>query len=255
MMRSLDGKWHLALVILGASVLGLGLGCGSRKAETTAATTGTGGGGSGLGGNSGTGGGTGGHDVGDGSAGADGATSSLDAGANDGAAPSDATRCPGASAQPARRPQSVACSATDVSLFNLPDAGAIACATNAECVAANGIGWTCHQGRCSLDQCLTDTDCASGMACGCAAEFHGNAFHTNACVSSQCRVDSDCGQGGACSPSYSGYCGSLTGYYCHSPADTCAANADCNCDPARPLCRYQATLGHWSCQAIIICNG
>src|SRR5207342_512579 len=76
------------------------------------------------------------------------------------------------------------------------------------------------------DQCMTDDDCAAGTACGCATQFRGNAIHTNTCVQAQCRVDSDCGPGGTCSPSESGYCSSLTGYFCHKPTDTCVTDAD-----------------------------
>ena len=106
-----------------------------------------------------------------------------------------------------------------------------------------------------VDQCLTDDQCATDTACACASEFHGNAIHTNQCVPAQCRVDSDCGAAGTCSPSSSGHCGSLTGLFCHTPADTCASNADCCGDSSRPLCGYQAELGHWACQAVIVCNG
>jgi hypothetical protein len=105
------------------------------------------------------------------------------------------------------------------------------------------------------DQCTTDDQCAGGTACGCASDFFGNALHTNTCVDAQCRVDSDCGVGNVCSPSFSGHCGSLTGYFCHSSADECLASGDCCADPARPTCQYSTQLGHWACQAVIVCNG
>ncbi|HET6151064.1 MAG TPA: hypothetical protein VFH68_26245 [Polyangia bacterium] len=105
-----------------------------------------------------------------------------------------------------------------------------------------------------IDQCTTDQQCPAGEACGCAADFYGNVAHTNVCVTAQCRLDSDCGPGGVCSPSFTGHCGSLTGYYCHSAADECLGQSDC-CDRARPSCQYSPELGHWACQATIVCNG
>ena len=50
----------------------------------------------------------------------------------------------------------------------------------------------------------------------------------NTCVPAQCRVNSDCGKGGDLLPSGAGPCyGGVTGYYCHSAADTCTTDADC----------------------------
>lgn len=256
-----SSKPRLAVLLFSVSVISLA--CGSRKLEDmtgggSGGSNGTGGHGTGGHGTGGSAGGTGGSDGGTethGSGGTDGSAPSTDV-AGDDATTSDSTRCPGASAQPALRPQAVACPATNLSSFLGPDAGSISCATTADCqAAAVDLPWLCYQGMCIVDQCLTDGDCTNGMACGCASDFGGNAMHTNRCVLTQCRVDADCGQDGACSPSHAGPCSSLTGYYCHSSADTCSANADCTCDPDRPACLYQPTLGHWACQARIICSG
>jgi len=129
----------------------------------------------------------------------------------------------------------------------------MACTTPADCGSAGAVFHGCLGRTCSFDECLTDADCPDGQACGCADQFGGNALHYNACVPAQCRIDSDCGQGGLCSPSGNSYCGSLTGYYCHSPADTCTTDADC-CEPT-PRCFYTPALGHFACQAQTICGG
>jgi hypothetical protein len=104
------------------------------------------------------------------------------------------------------------------------------------------------------DQCTTDDQCSSGAMCGCSTYFNGNVIHSNLCIATQCQVDNDCGPGGFCSPSFTGHCSSLTGFYCHTTADSCSSNACCT-DPARPLCEYAPQLGHWACQSVIVCNG
>ncbi len=43
-----------------------------------------------------------------------------------------------------------------------------------------------------------------------------------------CRVDSDCGANGFCSPTAtSDGCGEVAGYYCHTAADSCTNDSDC----------------------------
>jgi hypothetical protein len=134
-----------------------------------------------------------------------------------------AHRCDGATAvTPDHRPESVACP---------PSAGGL------------------------TDQCSSDSDCGAGDSCACATAFHGNAIHTNACIQSDCRIDSDCGPSGLCSPAYGGYCNSFTGLHCRSAADECTSNSDCCADPTRPVCGYAPELGHWTCTAIVVCNG
>jgi hypothetical protein len=92
------------------------------------------------------------------------------------------------------------------------------------------------------------------MACACSSQLGGgNARSGNLCITTGCRLDSDCGPGGVCSASNGNRCGGLQGFYCHSAADTCLTSSDC-CG-STPLCVYQATLGHWACQAVTVCNG
>jgi hypothetical protein len=164
----------------------------------------------------------------------------------------DSTACDASPAPPTGRPEAVACPMTDITSFGY-DGGAIACVADADCQDAGGIRTFCRSGSCRADGCLSDTDCGAGQACVCADMLRGNIFHTNRCMDTSCRVDADCGAGGLCSPSYSSHCSSLGGYYCHTAADTCRTNADC-CGDA-PTCLYQAPLGHWACQAVIVCNG
>ena len=148
---------------------------------------------------------------------------------------------------PTGRPEAVACPA---STLNAPSPSP--CSVDSDCSDA-GSDVRCLHGKCSVDQCQVDADCATGTACRCAAEQHGNIVGTNSCVPSGCRVDADCGPGGTCSPDYSGWCGSLSGYECHSATDTCRSDADCCGDP--PECDYQPELGHWACAALTVCNG
>jgi hypothetical protein len=159
----------------------------------------------------------------------------------------------GSPALPGSRPTAVACSVTPNYLPGSPE---VSCTTLADCTDGGTTSpyTACRGGKCALDQCLTDSDCPSGQACGCAGQFGGNAIHTNACVPAQCRVNSDCDRSvGICSPT-KGYCGNLLGYYCHTAEDSCITDADC-CDQSIPSCQYQPSLGHFACQAAIGCNG
>jgi hypothetical protein len=152
--------------------------------------------------------------------------------------------------KPQGRPENNACPQSPLAK-NYPDAGSMACSQAADCTLRQ-----CLHGKCSADECVIDSDCSTGSACGCAADYYGgNGVHGNPCVMAQCRVDVDCGPVGSgfCSPSFGERCGGLTGYFCHSSADTC--NTDADCCGSTPACRYQSTLGHWACQSIIACNG
>ncbi len=195
-----------------------------------------------------------------------GVPSSLDSGAPDGqkvpppvvdeAGTPDAQCKGGSASDPGDRPQPVTCPTTT---YPWIDAGGVSCVTVSDCVDAGAeLVGACREGKCVADQCLTDEDCPSGQACGCSNQFAGNAIHTNACVPAQCRVDADCGKGGSCSPSSDGYCGGLTGFYCHSANDTCTTSADCCANGPSDLpsvCRYSSALGHFACQTLPVCSG
>jgi hypothetical protein len=88
----------------------------------------------------------------------------------------------------------------------------------------------CSASSIAGDQCTQDSDCPTGKACDCANEQVGNAEHTNQCITAECRIDSDCGPGGYCSLSVVPLCGSAgeSGFYCHTPLDTCADDTDCS---------------------------
>jgi hypothetical protein len=113
---------------------------------------------------------------------------------------------------------------------------------------------------CSIDQCLTDGDCAAGQACGCANQFGGNVRHGNLCVATACHVDTDCGAAGLCSPATNNRCSSLSGYHCRSTADRCRTTADCPAENDGGItiptsCAYVPEVDHWQCAAVAVCNG
>jgi Cys-rich repeat protein len=200
-------------------------------------SSGAGGASSGAGGS--TVGGTGGTATG----GAGGATGSGGAGA-----------CPAKPlSTPQGRPTPKACSVSQLEM-GLSASGPAPCAAKTDCPAGPGERSTCLNGQCSADACINDSDCPSGQACGCAADYYGgNAQHPNLCFPAQCRVDADCPAGGVCEPSYGGPCGGLTGFFCHSASDTCNSSSDC-CGNLS-ACLYQPELGHWACQAVMVCSG
>jgi hypothetical protein len=156
------------------------------------------------------------------------------------------------SGTPAGRPVAMTCAPTTV-VVPPPDGGVTSCTTDADCGSNTPYSW-CRAGKCQVDQCFTDGDCASGEACSCANEQIGNAVHTNRCVQTQCHVDSDCGNGEVCSRTATDLCASSNAFLaCHSPADQCRVDADC-CSSA-PACRFQATVGHWECAAVCTAAG
>jgi hypothetical protein len=101
---------------------------------------------------------------------------------------------------------------------------------------------------------MHDTDCATGQACAC----HGSPYEGgkgNTCTGGNCRIDGDCGAGGYCSPSYSSNnCGSLGGYYCHTPADTCTDDTDCVGTGGPAACAYSTTAARWQCIQMPLCG-
>ncbi len=138
------------------------------------------------------------------------------------------------------------------------DGGGALCATDADCMGDASVAVLfnyCLGGRCSVDQCLTDSDCPTGNACTCSADYYGgNGVHRNMCVPANCHLDSDCGAGGYCSPSI-GHCGAYSGFYCHGPSDTCInSTIDCAGCGLASTCVYTPTVGAFVCGQDI-CGG
>ncbi len=128
-----------------------------------------------------------------------------------------------------------------------PDPTKISCTTTNDCRGDGGSPFfTCLNGHCSNDECLTDADCGPTGACSCAR----SSIQHNLCGPANCHVDSDCGPGGYCSPTTTGLgaCGP-TGLYCHTPNDTCFdATRDCtSCGIAAPACVYSPASGTFVC--------
>jgi hypothetical protein len=119
--------------------------------------------------------------------------------------------------------------------------------TNGRCVESGGGVLYCS---CSYDTCADDSACPTGQTCAC----HGSTYNDggNTCVPGDCRIDSDCGAGGYCSPSFSTMgCGSLGGYYCHTPLDQCVNDSDCQ---SGFICNYSTQNAHWVCTQQLLCG-
>jgi hypothetical protein len=106
--------------------------------------------------------------------------------------------------------------------------------------------------RCTYDSCAGDGACGAGEVCAC----HGSSYTQgagNTCVPGNCRVDSDCGSHGYCSPTTSSTtCGSVTGYYCHTPDDQCVDDSDCG-GAGFDICGWSTTDSRWECQMGGVC--
>ena len=231
----------LLLIAAGFALLGATR-CGGAAVVTAGAAGSSSGGDVGKagapGGTGGSAGGTG------GSAGA------INTGAGEaGVGGSKPTECPGPLSKPNGRPSAKTCAVTP--LDPLENSTGV-CTLDSDC-ADGGPDEICLNGKCGLDDCLADKDCPAGQACRCANEVGGNTFPGNRCIPAGCRVDADCGKGAVCSPDYTGRCGGISGFECHSAADTCNTNADC-CD-GMSQCGYQPLLGHWACAEVMVCDG
>ena len=152
-----------------------------------------------------------------------------------------------------------ACPSQPITNYMCNDPGStLPCSTSSDCTA--GLDGSCIdlQGgcTCTYDACLTDADCGAGTACTCNGNYVGGAGYsgtqsTTKCVVSNCRLDSDCGPGGFCSPSRTGTCGTVGGFYCHTAHDECGNDSDC----AGTACTYSPEVGHWICALGGGCGG
>lgn len=117
------------------------------------------------------------------------------------------------------------------------------CGADADC--CDGDNGRCVWGRggpfCSYDRCFEDSDCEEDQLCACNGARDGG----NACIEAGCHTDQECGDY-KCTPSL-GSCGHYSppvGYYCHTAADDCQSDDDCEVGD----CRYfELPQPHWAC--------
>lgn len=130
------------------------------------------------------------------------------------------------------------------------DAQCVDAGVNGRCVTNNGGAAFCY---CTSDSCADDGACPTGQTCAC----HGSPYTGgvgNHCVPGNCRVDADCGVGGWCSPTYTtSGCGSVGGYYCHTPQDQCVNDSDCADAGSFYVCAFETNIGYWSCVMQALC--
>jgi hypothetical protein len=147
------------------------------------------------------------------------------------------------------RASAMACPRTTTPPPQSVDGGSGACSSDAECPA----GEHCAEHQCGWDGCLVDSDCDAGNVCVCNGSTGGGLRSPgNVCVPATCTVDADCGSGRYCAPSR-GYCGTVEGFYCTSPKDTCV-NPQTDCACGGNACEYSPVVGHFVC-AQTVCNG
>jgi len=143
-----------------------------------------------------------------------------------------------------------------------PGDGNLPCAKDDDCLADGGptLARFCRGGTCNADQCLADEDCPAGTACGCSSQVVGLGPQGNTCWPSSCRSDADCAETRLCSPTRGGLCESLSGYQCHTSADTCHVDGDCPASSGAiydfgSKCDYAPEVGHWECIVVTHCGG
>jgi hypothetical protein len=102
------------------------------------------------------------------------------------------------------------------------------------------------------DACLADSDCGATGVCDCESPRCTEPFAIagNVCVPGNCRVDSDCACG-FCAGDTS--CGGRDGYYCTTPQDGCATDADCQNGESPMQCKW--STDRWACVAAVGCPG
>jgi hypothetical protein len=159
-----------------------------------------------------------------------------DGGAPDAENPPVSAKCPPQA--PGHRPTAKTCTA------NARDAGVSTC----------GGGTVPVQ-----DACLRDEDCGPTAVCVCIRPQSSGPGPCgvvtplgNACLPGNCRVDSDCAACGSCVLAVS--CGTVGGYYCQTPNDTCSSSADCKAE-GDGACEYDSNAGRWACSYNIRCPG
>ena len=166
------------------------------------------------------------------------------------------TPAPATEVPPVHRSTAQACGPTSAAAMPLwpYDATGRPCTSDNQCTSDAGFPGHCRNGACTVDECLTDDDCANGGVCVCSTPTGGSAVvNFNRCtLRGNCRVDADCGADGYCVPS-AGLCG-VDGFYCHTPADTCVdPTKDCG-DSCANACGYFADKRAFACLSFV-CSG
>lgn len=119
----------------------------------------------------------------------------------------------------------------------------LGCTKNADCT---GLNAHCvvrgNATACAADACTTNAECPGVAVCECSPV-------ANFCVAGGCLSDEDCGPGGYCSPS--GCSPSDAPHYCHTTADECLDDSDCQ---GAAVCRYQASSKTWRCITTSACQ-
>jgi hypothetical protein len=116
--------------------------------------------------------------------------------------------------------------------------------TNGRCISSQ-MGYMAYNYHCSYDTCATDADCDPGRVCYCQ-EQSARCF-----LLGNCQTDADCGGGALsyCSLAYGGDCGGYhwySGFYCHTPKDTCLDDSDCT---GEDYCDFDVVDGRWECKS------
>ena len=132
------------------------------------------------------------------------------------------------------------------------------CSSDSQCADAGVNGRCIESGggvafcECTSDTCADDSACSTGQTCACHGSPYDHWGDGNHCVPGNCRNDSDCVPCGWCSPSFSpAECGSVGGYYCHTPKDQCVNDTDCSDGGLPSDCGYDTSLGYWLCLGIV----
>jgi len=107
--------------------------------------------------------------------------------------------------------------------------------------------------------CEVDGDCAPNAACLCASGVAVEGGYEgyvpfSQCVPAGCRTDADCGEFRcALSPGICGW-GTLTGLFCRTPDDECAAEQDCVDAGLGNLCQFAPDQQRWVCTEQAFCE-
>jgi len=151
------------------------------------------------------------------------------------------------------RTQAQSCDGVNAPLEPTNLSASTQCSKHAECTdgvngkCITGIGMMGRIASCTYDLCATDADCDPGKVCYCTASTAARCLMVG-----NCQIDSDWSSTGNsyCSPSMGSDCGgvhSVDSYYCHTAADTCLDNTDCD---GSAYCNYSIYNGRWECTSI-----